>query len=112
MEYIQTVVLMHTSMFIHFSTLAEPPSFFTSMCPTPRVPQCLLYLQVLEYSPELKEKLLAGEHLEPGGEMEAEIRGCSIWAVEVSVSWQPSSFLCASYELMVTIAVCSKFLCS
>lgn len=27
--------------------------------------------------------LRAGEHLEAGGEREMEIRGCSIWAVEV-----------------------------
>ena len=40
-------------------------------------------MHVLEYSDELMTKLRAGEHLEAGGEKEAEIRGCSIWAVEV-----------------------------
>ena len=49
-----------------------------------RVPQSLLYFQVLQYSEELMQRLREGEHLEAGGEAEAEIRGCSIWAVEVS----------------------------
>lgn len=57
---------------------------FLDMIPC-RVPQGLLCQQVLYYSDELMQKLLAGDHLEAGGEMEAEIRGCSIWAVEV---WQ------------------------
>lgn len=48
-----------------------------------RVPQGLLYLGVLEYSRELLNSLRVGQHLEAGGEWEAEIRGCSIWAVEV-----------------------------
>lgn len=48
-----------------------------------RVPQGLLYLEVLEYSKELMNTLRAGQHLEAGGEWEAEIRGCSIWAVEL-----------------------------
>ncbi len=48
-----------------------------------RVPQCLLYLGVLEYSDELMGKLRRWEHLEPGSPDEVEIRGCSVWAVEV-----------------------------
>jgi hypothetical protein len=37
----------------------------------------------MDYSAELMATLKAGEHLEAGGEREMEIRGCSIWAVEV-----------------------------
>lgn len=47
-----------------------------------RVPQCLCYLGVLEYSPELSRRLRAGGHLPVGSEEEVEIRGCSIAAVE------------------------------
>ena len=49
---------------------------------SPRVPQVLCYLGILEYSSELNKKLCAGEHLAPGSEEEVEIRGCSIAAVE------------------------------
>ena len=48
-----------------------------------RVPQCLLFLGILEYSQELLKTLEARTHLEAGGEREVEIRGCSIWAIEV-----------------------------
>jgi len=49
-----------------------------------RVPQDLLYLDVLQYSDELMGRLVRGEHVEVGSSEEVEIRGCSIWAVEVS----------------------------
>ena len=49
-----------------------------------RVPQCLQYLGVLVYGEGLLERLRGGEHLEPGCVEEAEIRGSSIWAVEVT----------------------------
>ena len=48
-----------------------------------RVPQTLLYLEILSYEPPLLEKLKGGVHLESGSLEEVEIRGCSIWAVEV-----------------------------
>lgn len=48
-----------------------------------RVPQTLLYLEMLTYEPLLMEKLKRGVHLEPGSQEEVEIRGCSVWAVEV-----------------------------
>lgn len=48
-----------------------------------RVPQCLLFLGVLNYSGDLWKSLEAREQLTSGGEREVEIRGCSIWAVEV-----------------------------
>ncbi len=51
---------------------------------TCRVPQSLLSLGVLTYTPELLQQLRKGSHLTAGGEEETEIRGCSIWAVEVS----------------------------
>ena len=50
-----------------------------------RVPQGLLYLDVLQYSDELMGRLVRGEHVEVGSSEEVEIRGCSIWAVEVSL---------------------------
>jgi len=48
-----------------------------------RVPQSLLYLGVLCYSDELMGRLVKGEHVEVGSVEEVEIRGCSIWAVEL-----------------------------
>lgn len=48
-----------------------------------RVPQSLLYFDVLEYSEELMEKLKKQTLLENGDEEEVEIRGCSIHAVEL-----------------------------
>lgn len=39
-------------------------------------------MKLLEYSPEVLQRLEAGELLLPGNELEAEIRGCSIHAVE------------------------------
>lgn len=47
-----------------------------------RIPQSLLYYDVLEYSEELMKKLKNNEILSFGDEMEVEIRGCSIQAVE------------------------------
>lgn len=48
-----------------------------------RVPQTLCYLNILTYEPPLVEKLRLGVHLDQGSEEEVEIRGCSVWAVEV-----------------------------
>jgi hypothetical protein len=45
-----------------------------------RVPQGLAYFGILVYSPELQQILASGQPLSPANE--AEIRGCSIWAVE------------------------------
>ena len=48
-----------------------------------RVSQCLLFLGVVRYSQDLLQTLATGDLLPVGGERELEIRGCSIWAVEV-----------------------------
>ena len=48
-----------------------------------RVPQCLLFLGVVRYSQDLLQTLETGDLLPAAGERELEIRGCSIWAVEV-----------------------------
>jgi hypothetical protein len=48
-----------------------------------RIPQMLQSLNCLWYSPRLESKILRHELLEPGGELEVEIRGCSIWCVEL-----------------------------
>ena len=45
----------------------------------------LAYLGVLEYSSTLLDRLNTDPYLEPGDELEVEIRGCSIWGVEVRV---------------------------
>ncbi|KAI8328758.1 hypothetical protein BC941DRAFT_463890 [Chlamydoabsidia padenii] len=49
-----------------------------------RVPQALYYLGLLEYSPVLKTKLIKGDEIQSGSQEELEIRGNSIWAVEVA----------------------------
>ncbi|XP_023988688.2 queuosine 5'-phosphate N-glycosylase/hydrolase isoform X1 [Physeter macrocephalus] len=48
-----------------------------------RLPQVLVYLGALKYSDELLEKLLKGEMLSYGNRQEVEIRGCSLWCVEL-----------------------------
>lgn len=68
---------------LHYLRIPVALSLYLSIVLLCRVPQGLLQLQVLDYSAELMAALRAGEHLDPGGEWEAEIRGCSIWAVEV-----------------------------
>ncbi|KAF2869599.1 hypothetical protein BDV95DRAFT_575853 [Massariosphaeria phaeospora] len=48
-----------------------------------RVPQMLHSLGVLVYCPPLEGKLRRFETIEPGHSWELQIRGCSIWAVEL-----------------------------
>ncbi|KAM3868408.1 queuosine 5'-phosphate N-glycosylase/hydrolase [Diretmus argenteus] len=48
-----------------------------------RVPQALVYLGVLRYSDTLMQALKNGELLNSGDSREVEIRGCSIWSVEL-----------------------------
>uniref|UniRef100_A0A8C6T7F0 Queuosine 5'-phosphate N-glycosylase/hydrolase n=1 Tax=Neogobius melanostomus TaxID=47308 RepID=A0A8C6T7F0_9GOBI len=48
-----------------------------------RVPQALVHLGALRYSDKLMEALKRGELMESGDRSEVEIRGCSIWAVEL-----------------------------
>ncbi|CEG63302.1 hypothetical protein RMATCC62417_00468 [Rhizopus microsporus] len=48
-----------------------------------RVPQALYQLGLLSYSPELIKKLERREYFPSGSEEEVEIRGNSIWAVEL-----------------------------
>ncbi|XP_053180877.1 queuosine salvage protein [Scomber japonicus] len=48
-----------------------------------RVPQALVYLGVLRYSDTLMQALKNGELLSSGDRREVEIRGCSIWSVEL-----------------------------
>lgn len=51
--------------------------------PDYRIPQMLQSLNVLWYSPRLESKIKRGEYIESGSELEIEIRGASIWAVEL-----------------------------
>ncbi len=48
-----------------------------------RIPQMLQSLDCLWYSPRLQSKISRKEPLKPGSELEIEIRGCSIWCVEL-----------------------------
>ncbi|XP_003475121.1 queuosine 5'-phosphate N-glycosylase/hydrolase [Cavia porcellus] len=48
-----------------------------------RLPQVLAHLGALKYSEELLEKLHKGEMLLYGDKQEVEIRGCSLWCVEL-----------------------------
>ncbi|KAM6170356.1 queuosine 5'-phosphate N-glycosylase/hydrolase [Rhynchocyon petersi] len=48
-----------------------------------RLPQVLVHLGALKYSDELLKKLLKGEMLLYGDKQEVEIRGCSVWCVEL-----------------------------
>ncbi|XP_068167409.1 queuosine 5'-phosphate N-glycosylase/hydrolase [Antennarius striatus] len=48
-----------------------------------RVPQALVYLGALRYSDALMQALMDGELLNSGDRREVEIRGCSIWSVEL-----------------------------
>ncbi|XP_076350562.1 queuosine 5'-phosphate N-glycosylase/hydrolase isoform X2 [Tachypleus tridentatus] len=48
-----------------------------------RIPQVLVYFGALEYSEELLHRLESDDILESGERYEVEIRGCTIWAVEL-----------------------------
>lgn len=48
-----------------------------------RIPQMLQSLNVLWYSPRVESKIKRKESLISGEDIEIEIRGCSIWAVEL-----------------------------
>ncbi|XP_041042569.1 queuosine salvage protein isoform X2 [Carcharodon carcharias] len=48
-----------------------------------RVPQALVYLGAMKYSEKLMEKLKQGVLFQSGDCQEVEIRGCSIWCVEL-----------------------------
>lgn len=48
-----------------------------------RLPQVLVHLGALKYSDELLKKLRKGEMLSYGDKQEVEIRGCSLWCVEL-----------------------------
>lgn len=51
--------------------------------PDYRIPQKLQLLNVLWYSPRLEAKIKRHEEIKSGENLEIEIRGCSIWAVEL-----------------------------
>lgn len=51
--------------------------------PDYRIPQMLQSLNVLWYSPRLEAKIKRKEQLKSGENLEVEIRGCSVWAVEL-----------------------------
>ncbi|XP_072926875.1 queuosine 5'-phosphate N-glycosylase/hydrolase isoform X1 [Hemitrygon akajei] len=48
-----------------------------------RIPQALVYFGAMKYSQELMEKLKQGVLFHSGDREEVEIRGCSIWCIEL-----------------------------
>lgn len=50
-----------------------------------RIPQTLVYFDIMSYSDELNQLLAKNHMFENGNRMEMEIRACSIWAVELLV---------------------------
>ena len=48
-----------------------------------RIPQMLESLGCLWYSPQLKYRIKRLDHFRPGEDAEIELRGCSIWCVEL-----------------------------
>lgn len=48
-----------------------------------RIPQMLQGLGCLWYSPRLETRIVRHDEFTPGETMEVEVRGCSIWAVEL-----------------------------
>ena len=48
-----------------------------------RVPQILLHLDMIQYTKEFYQRLQKDPHLDVQCQEEIEIRGCSIWAVEL-----------------------------
>lgn len=57
--------------------------YFLTMFADYLVPRGLQFLGVIQYSNELQDRLKQGEVLPYGSSFEVEIRGCSIWAVEL-----------------------------
>ena len=56
---------------------------FLTMFADYKVPQSLLHLSVLKYTNKLMEKLKRGEIIPSGDRLELEIRGNSIWGIEL-----------------------------
>jgi Queuosine salvage protein len=48
-----------------------------------RVPQALVHCGILRYSDAANERLRRGDTVLPGSRLELEIRGCSIWGIEL-----------------------------
>lgn len=55
-----------------------------------RVPQILNFYGILKYDDYLMKKLKSNPHLNKFSEEEIEIRGCSIWSVEVRFFFKKS----------------------
>lgn len=75
-----------------------------------RVPQSLIYFGVLEYSSQLKEVLNTGILLKNGSDMEVEIRGCSIHAVELVKEMIKELIKKNGYEFEINSTLIDHFL--
>lgn len=77
----------HITMFAGQSSLVEPKSCTSGNSDTSvldyRVPQMLYNLGVITFSPPLESRIRKLEELKTGESWEMQLRGCSIWAVEM-----------------------------
>lgn len=62
------------------------------------MPQALVYLGVLEYSDALLQRLRTDPNIPSQDRIEIEIRGCSIWAVEVHSKSQSDNLPSYSHQ--------------
>lgn len=74
-----------------------------------RVPQVLVFLNVLNYSPELLEELSSKKLIENGSETEAILRGYSIFACEVIFFAFKKIYIKKIYrKLLMKLKFCDK----
>ncbi|UYV72396.1 C9orf64 [Cordylochernes scorpioides] len=74
-----------------------------------RVPQVLNYYGVLEYSPELRKMIQENIPMENGSPMEVEIRGNTIWAVEL-ICQELKSRLSSSTDIVINPSIVDYYL--
>lgn len=78
-----------------------------------RVPQALVYFGVLKYSDALVEQLHTNPHLEKGSREEIEIRGNSIWSVELVMKEMKLLYAksaCAKKDMLINSIVIDFYL--
>eukprot|EP01116_Phalansterium_solitarium_P024396 TRINITY_DN8937_c0_g1_i1.p1 TRINITY_DN8937_c0_g1~~TRINITY_DN8937_c0_g1_i1.p1 ORF type:complete len:336 (+),score=93.01 TRINITY_DN8937_c0_g1_i1:95-1102(+) len=75
-----------------------------------RVPQTLVYMGVLQYSDELMRALQSKENIEHGDRREIEIRGASIWAVELIRRKMKETYVLSGIEAPLNAIVIDFYL--
>ena len=71
------------TMFAGSNSTLSSSKFAAKSSPDYRVPQMLHTLGCLQYSPPLDYRIRKLEHIEPSHNWEIQLRGCSIWCVEL-----------------------------